>query len=117
MPHHITALVGNNMQRIPDSKVCGANIGPIWGRQDPDGPHVGPMNFAVWNGYPEFDKHNHFGGINSQNVFQTYFIHNVLLVTQSSIYHYQSYQNTHSRMSLPSYEHPCPRPGTGAMKG
>ena len=32
----------------PDSKVHGANMGPIWGRQDPDGPHVGPMNFAIW---------------------------------------------------------------------
>ena len=21
---------------------------PIWGRQDPGGPHVGPMNFAIW---------------------------------------------------------------------
>ena len=31
----------------PDSKVHGANMGPIWGRQDPGGPHVGPMNFAV----------------------------------------------------------------------
>ena len=30
--------------RFPDSKVHGANMGPIWGRQDPDGPHVGPMN-------------------------------------------------------------------------
>ena len=34
---------------IPDSKVHGANMGPIWGRQDPGGPHVGPMNFAIWN--------------------------------------------------------------------
>ena len=34
---------------IPDSKVHGANMGPIWGRQDPGGPHVGPMNFAVWD--------------------------------------------------------------------
>ena len=33
---------------IPDSKVHGANVGPIWGRQDPGGPHVGPMNFAIW---------------------------------------------------------------------
>ena len=33
---------------IPDSKVRGTNMGPIWGRQDPDGPHVGPMNFAIW---------------------------------------------------------------------
>ena len=32
----------------PDSKFHGANMGPIWGRQDPGGPHVGPMNFAVW---------------------------------------------------------------------
>ena len=36
---------------IPDSKVHGANMGPIWGRQDPGGPHVGPMNFAICDGY------------------------------------------------------------------
>ena len=35
---------------IPDSKVHGANMGPIWGRQDPGGPHVGPMNFAIIDG-------------------------------------------------------------------
>ena len=23
-------------------------MGPIWDRQDPGGPHVGPMNFAIW---------------------------------------------------------------------
>ena len=23
-------------------------MGPIWDRQDPGGPHVGPMNFAMW---------------------------------------------------------------------
>ena len=34
--------------KLPDSKVHGANMGPIWGRQDPGGPHVGPMNFAIW---------------------------------------------------------------------
>ena len=33
----------------PDSKVHGANMGPIWGQQDPGGPHVGPMNFAIWD--------------------------------------------------------------------
>ena len=33
---------------FPDSKVQGANMGPIWGRQDPGGSHVGPMNFALW---------------------------------------------------------------------
>ena len=33
---------------LPDNKVHGANMGPIWGRQDPGGPHVSPMNFAIW---------------------------------------------------------------------
>ena len=29
--------------------VHGANMGPIWARQDPGGPHVGPMDFAIWD--------------------------------------------------------------------
>ena len=33
----------------PDSKVHVTNMGPIWGRQDPGGPHVGPMNLAIWD--------------------------------------------------------------------
>ena len=33
-----------------ESKVRGTNMGPIWGRQDPGGPQVGPMNFAIWVG-------------------------------------------------------------------
>ena len=33
---------------FPDSKVHGANMGPILGRQAPGGPHVGPMNFVIW---------------------------------------------------------------------
>ena len=32
----------------PDGKVHGANMGPNWGRQGPGGPHVGPMNFTIW---------------------------------------------------------------------
>ena len=35
---------------VPDNKVHGANMGPIWGRQDPGGPHGGPMNFVIWGG-------------------------------------------------------------------
>ena len=31
----------------PNSKVHGASMGPTWGRQDPGGPHVGPMNLAI----------------------------------------------------------------------
>ena len=32
----------------PDSKVHVANMGTTWGRQDPGGPHVGPMILAIW---------------------------------------------------------------------
>ena len=28
----------------------GENMGPIWGRPDPGGTHIGPMNFAIWDG-------------------------------------------------------------------
>ena len=34
---------------IPDSKVHGTNMGPTWVLPAPDGPHVGPMNLAIWN--------------------------------------------------------------------
>ena len=33
---------------FPDSKIHGATMGHIWGRQDPAGPHVGPMDLAIW---------------------------------------------------------------------
>ena len=32
---------------IPDSNVHGANTGPTWVLSAPDGPHVGPMNYAI----------------------------------------------------------------------
>ena len=35
--------------QIPDSKVHGANMGPVWGWQDPGAPNIGPMNFAIWD--------------------------------------------------------------------
>ena len=50
MQSHIHSL--NSTAPYPDSKVHGANMGPIWGRQDPGGPHVGPMNFVIWVSYP-----------------------------------------------------------------
>ena len=40
----LTAL--DQQHAHPDSKIHGANMGPIWGWQDPGGPHVGPIKFA-----------------------------------------------------------------------
>ena len=52
-----------HIHRIPDSKVHGANMGPTWGRQDPGGPHVGPMNLAIWD-----------------SVLEIYIVHQVLSI-------------------------------------
>ena len=35
------------MNCYPDGKEGGANMGSIWVRSDPDGPHIGPMNLAI----------------------------------------------------------------------
>ena len=39
------------------NKVYRANMGPTWGRQDPGGPHVGPMNLAIWVTYFSVKRH------------------------------------------------------------
>ena len=51
----------------PNNKVHGANMGPIWGRQDPGVPHVGPMNFAIW--VPE-----HGYNLNQQPAYNSIFV-------------------------------------------
>ena len=43
-PFHLDLSV---LSDYPDSKVHGANMGPTWVLSAPDGPHVGPMNFAL----------------------------------------------------------------------
>ena len=51
-------FVNPNLYQVynPDNKVQGANMGPIWGRQDPGGPHVGPMNFVIWESDLDIDS-------------------------------------------------------------
>ena len=43
----------NDFDANRDSMVHWPNMGPIWGRHDPGGPQVGPMNFAIWECYSE----------------------------------------------------------------
>ena len=40
-----TASSVSPVNSIPDSKVHGAEMGPIWDRQDPDGPMLAPWTF------------------------------------------------------------------------
>ena len=53
-------LKQNKRENIPDSKIHGANMEPIWGWQDPGGPHVGPMKFVIWVWFSEVDEINVF---------------------------------------------------------
>ena len=41
-------ITGPLTDNDPESMVHGANMGPIWDRQDPGGPHVGPMDLVIW---------------------------------------------------------------------
>ena len=41
-------LIYTNKEDLTWEQSSWANMGPIWGRQDPGGPHVGPMNFVIW---------------------------------------------------------------------
>ena len=45
MPTVTNLIIG--YETVPDSKVHEAYMGPTWGRQDPGGPHVDPMNLAI----------------------------------------------------------------------
>ena len=36
------------MDSYPDSEVHGAKMGPTWVLLAPDGPHIGPVNLAIW---------------------------------------------------------------------
>ena len=50
IPNIVNSGVIIMVSNIPDGKVHGADMGPIWGRQDPCGPHVGTMNLVIWDG-------------------------------------------------------------------
>ena len=39
--------ISTEVERFPDSKVHGANMGPTWVLSAPGGPHVGPTNLAI----------------------------------------------------------------------
>ena len=43
----LSLLVAKN--NIPESKIHGVNMRPIWGLQGTGGAHVGPMNFFIWD--------------------------------------------------------------------
>ena len=53
-------------------------MGPIWGRQDPDGPHIDPMNFAI-------SESNHFGTPKAVNMITKLSSSQLLVFSQNYI--------------------------------
>ena len=51
-------LLCSVLHNHPDSKVHGANMGPVWGQQDPGGPHIGHMKLAIWADHRGHNKPN-----------------------------------------------------------
>ena len=45
----ISNFIFSRLPTTPDSEAHEANTGPTWGQQDPGGPHVRNMNFAIWD--------------------------------------------------------------------
>ena len=43
-------------------------MGPIWGRQDPGGPHVDPSRFAIWDVFIEMKHANQYNKYLQGNV-------------------------------------------------
>ena len=43
------------------ARFMGPNMRPIWGQQDPGGPHVGPMSFAIWDELTLIPTWDHVG--------------------------------------------------------
>ena len=67
-----------------DSKVYGANTGPTLGRQDPGGPHVGPMDLAICQALVEFCSDRFKQGVNLTPLLECKFFTNVMFHMQTS---------------------------------
>ena len=69
----------NIQENYPDSKVHGANMGPLWGWQDPGGPLVGPMNLAIRVG--QYHSCWYFVSLHSNKTNTMKHIHSLLHMT------------------------------------
>ena len=49
--------LGFSNKNILIARFMGPTMWPIWGRQGPGGPHVGPMNFAIWAPVAQYYTH------------------------------------------------------------
>ena len=51
---HVLVWVFRILGRIGNLSLKARFMGPIWGRQDPGGTHVYPMNFTIWDSSSKF---------------------------------------------------------------
>ena len=116
------------MLSLPDSKYHGANMGPIWGRQDPCGPHVGSTKFAICGflfsfteiqhtGFPSDDliwRVNYAGSLNEIHVTNLISKTTRVVVPFDCISCIAPIGHTNDVDSKIDYQYPdCVKPGTG----
>ena len=79
-----------------EKKVHTANMGPIWGRQDPGGPHVGYMNVAIWAA----------NALQSQSMVMLYTYYDIVRLICETEWHRFPWQVILSRVTM----YPPPQP-------
>ena len=52
-------------------------MGPIWGRQDPGGPHVGPMSLAIWVKKYRYPQTDSLASVKSASIYTTPYVLNI----------------------------------------
>ena len=55
-------------------------MGPIWGREDPGGPHVGPMNFVIWVHLTHVTEPSVICHLKDISIYIYIYVHNVMCV-------------------------------------
>ena len=68
-------------------------MGAIWGRQNPGGPHVGPMNLAIWGHYVlrHFWKKKRKMTVSKFDMVKIVFVMSILVFTNVQILHFALY--------------------------
>ena len=60
---HASRLWWGEINKCPDSKVHGDYMGPTWVLSSLGGPHVGPMNLAIWVAIHYGVQHDTMSGV------------------------------------------------------
>ena len=94
------------LKHISDSKVHGANIGPIWVLSAPDGPHVGLMNLAIRDAIPvpfQSRKCEHAAQKNHRNMLSIFIYFSHTMTSKSDYPNMLHVSSCSHQIQVPSF--------------